>query len=304
MGRRFKALIGVGAVTLALVSASLAWAAVAGPPTKVLGGRGSQMLPAATPGGSFLSWTLIRSGQVDAFLRPAGQPKIQLNRRGLGWNGNISGTEAIYQQVVRNRSNIYIYDTGTQTRHAPPGVNTSAWEFYPRIDVNHVLFGRSGRNHSWRVLLADTSGPSTTLLEKHTGRPVRQLLPGGVAGDWATWARYSPRTHHGTVVLYQISTHHAGPLAVPRGKAQYASTVDHVGDLFYVRSNIASCGRGVVIREAINGGSDVRLARIPRGYDIGVMNAVDEGPGDGVTVYFDRVNCNSGFYDSYKIVVS
>ncbi len=63
MGRRFKALIGVGAVTLALVSASLAWAVVAGP-TKVLGGRGSQMLPAATPGGSFLSWTLIRSGQV------------------------------------------------------------------------------------------------------------------------------------------------------------------------------------------------------------------------------------------------
>ena len=172
MGRWFKALIGVGAVTLALVSASLAWAVVAGP-TKVLGGRGSQMLPAATPGGSFLSWTLIRHGQVDAFLRPAGQPKIQLNRRGLGWNGNISGTEAIYQQVVHDQSNIYIYDTGTQSRHAPPGVNTTGWEFYPRIDGTNVLFGRSGRHHSWRVLLADTSGPSTTLLEKHTGRPVR-----------------------------------------------------------------------------------------------------------------------------------
>ncbi len=303
MGRRFKALIGVGAVTLALVSASLAWAVVAGP-TKVLGGRGSQMLPAATPGGSFLSWTLIRSGQVDAFLRPAGQPKIQLNRRGLGWNGNISGTEAIYQQVVRNQSNIYIYDTGTQTRHAPPGVNTTGWEFYPRIDGTNVLFGRSGRHHSWRVLLADTSVPTTTLLEKHTGTPVRQLLPGGVAGDWATWSRYSPRTHHGTVVRYQISTQHAGPLAVPRGKVQYAPTVDHAGDVFYVRSNVGLCGSGVAIREAINGGSDVRLARIPRGYDIGVMNAVDEGPGDGVTVYFDRYNCNSGFYDSYKIVVN
>ena len=303
MGRRFKALIGVGAVTLALVSASLAWATVIGP-TKVLGGRGSQMLPAATPGGSFLSWTLVRSGQVDAFLRPAGQPKIQLNRRGLGWNGNISGSEAIYQQVVHNQSNIYIYDTGTQTRHAPPGVNTDGWEFYPRIDGNNVLFGRSGRNHSWRVLLADTSGPSTTLLEKHTGRPVRQLLPGGVAGDWATWARYAPRTHHGTVVRYQISTQQAGALVVPRGKVQYASTVDQAGDLFYVRSNIGTCGRGVVIREAINGGSDVSLAKIPRGYDIGVMNAVDEGPGDGVTVYFDRLNCNSGFYDSYKIVVN
>ena len=48
MSRHFKALIGVGAVTLALVSASLAWAVVARP-TKVLGGRGSQMLPAATP---------------------------------------------------------------------------------------------------------------------------------------------------------------------------------------------------------------------------------------------------------------
>src|SRR6476646_7855937 len=133
-----------------------------------------------------------------------GRPKIQLNRRGLGWNGNISGTEAIYQQVVHDQSNIYIYDTGTQSRHAPPGVNTTGWEFYPRIDGTNVLFGRSGRHHSWRVLLADTSGPSTTLLEKHTGRPVRQLLPGGVAGDWATWSRYSPRTHHCTVVRYQI----------------------------------------------------------------------------------------------------
>jgi hypothetical protein len=221
-----------------------------------------------------------------------------------GWNGNISGTEAIYQQVVHNQSNIYIYDTGTQTRHAPPGVNTDSWEFYPRIDGNNVLFGRSGRNHSWRVLLADTGGPTTTLLEKHTGRPVRQLLPGGVAGDWATWARYSPRTHHGTVVLYQISTKHADALVVPRRKVQYSPTIDHAGDLFYVRSNIGTCGRGVVIREAINGDSDVPLAKISRGYDIGVMNAVDEGPGDGVTVYFDRLNCNSGFYDSYKIAVN
>ena len=301
MGRRLKALIGAGAVTLVLVSASLAWATVTGP-TKVLGGRGSQMLPAATPGGGFLSWTRIRSGQVDAFLRPAGQPKIQLNRRGLGWNGNISGTEAIYQQVVHNQSDIYIYDTGTQTRHAPPGVNTPRWEFYPRIDGNNLLFGRIGRHHSWRVLLDDTSGPTITLLEKHTGRPVRQLLPGGVAGDWATWARFTPRTHHGTVVLYQISTHQTGALVVPRGKVQYAPTVDHAGDLFYARSNIGTCGRGVVIREAINGGSDVPLAKIPRGYDINVMNAVDEGP--GVTVYFDRYNCNSGFYDSYKIVVN
>jgi len=305
MGRQFKALIGVGAVTLALVSASLAWAAVAAAPVKVLGGRGSQMLPAATPGGGVLSWTLIRSGQVDAFLRSAGGPKIQLNRRGLGWNGNISGTEAIYQQVVRNQSNIYIYDTGTQTRHQPPGVNTAGWEFYPRIDANNVLFGRSGRNHSWRVLLADTSGLTTTLLEKHTGRPVRQLTPGGVAGDWATWARYAPRTHHGTVVLYQISTQLASVLAVPRGKVQYASTVDHAGDLFYVRSGAGTCGRGVTIREAISGGGgDVPLARIPRGYDIGVMNVVDEGPGDGVTIYFDRVNCSSGFYDSYKVAVN
>ena len=45
----------------------------------------------------------------------------------------------------------------------------------------------------------------------------------------------------------------------------------------------------MVIREAINAGSDVPLAKVPRGYDIGVMNAVDEGPGDGVTVYFDRL---------------
>jgi hypothetical protein len=151
--------------------------------------------------------------------------------------------------------------------------------------------------------LADTSGPTTTQLEAHR-HAWCSAAPGGVAGDWATWARYARRPHHASVVRHQISTQQAGALAVPRGKVQYASTVDHAGDLFYVRSNIGTCGRGVVIRESINGGSDVSLARIPRSYDIGVMNAVDEGPGDGVTVYFDRLNCNSGFYDSYKIVVN
>src|SRR5437899_10538328 len=99
-----------------------------------------------------------------------------------------------------------------------------------------------------------------------------------------------------------ISTHQPGALVIPICTVQNAPTIDHAGDLFYVRTNAGVCGGSVVIREAINGGSDVPLARIPRGYDIGVMNAVDEGP--GVTVYFDRLNCNSGFYDSYKIVVN
>jgi hypothetical protein len=90
---------------------------------------------------------------------------------------------------------------------------------------------------------------------------------------------------------------------VPRGKVQYAPTVDHAGDLFYARSNIGVCGgRMWSSARRSTAAATCPLAKIPRGYDIGVMNAVDEGA--GVTVYFDRLNCNSGFYDSYKIVVN
>jgi hypothetical protein len=105
------------------------------------------------------------------------------------------------------------------------------------------------------------------------------------------------------VVLYQISTHHTDALIPPTNKLQYAPAVNPNGDLFYVRSNVGSCGRSVVIREAQNGGADIPLTAIPRGYDVGSMVAVDEGGGT-TTVYFDRVNCSTGFYDSYKIVTS
>jgi len=303
MGRRFTTLIGAGAVTLALTATSLALAGTATAPVKILGGRGSQELPAGAPGNAYLSWTQFRAGHVNAYLRPLGQPKILLNRRGYGWNGNISDTEASYQQVVRNNSNIWIYDINAQTRHAVPGVNTTAWEWAPHLDANNLLYGRIGNNNSWKILLTDTSGSPTTTLDKHSGKPVRQLFVGGIAGNWATWARYTPRTQHGTVVRYDIGAGTTQALPVPRGKVQYASTVDAAGDIFYVRSSNTTCGRGVNIREAPIGGGDLRLAPIPRGYDIQAMDAVDEGPGDGVTIYFDRRNCNSGFYDSYSIHV-
>src|SRR5204863_7258847 len=84
MGRRFTTLIGVGAVALTLTAASLALAGTATAPVKILGGRGSQELPAGAPGNAYLSWTQFRAGHINAYLRPLGQTKILLNRRGYG----------------------------------------------------------------------------------------------------------------------------------------------------------------------------------------------------------------------------
>jgi hypothetical protein len=303
--RRRRLTAGLAVATCAAVTASVAWGAVVVTgPTKFIGGKGNQILPAAKATGTWKSWSNSRPGQpgvFDAFVRNGSHAKIKLNRQGQGYNGNFSGPDAIYQQIARNNSNIYIYDTTTGTRHAPPGVNTSGWEFYPRIDGNNVLFGRSGRT-SFKVLLDDTTVGTPVVLESHTGKPIRQELPGGVDGDWVTWARYTPRTGHGTVVLYQISTQMTTPLAVPTGKVQYAPAVNNAGDLFYVRATAGACGRGVNIRMLPNGaGTDIKLAVIPRGYDIGVMNAVDDA--SGTSVYFDRVNCSTGFWDTYQLTI-
>ena len=95
----------------------------------------------------------------------------------------------------------------------------------------------------------------------------------------------------------------ARPLRPPSGKAHYASSVNSQGDLFYVRATAGACGRRVNLRERSIGGTDTAIARLRRGYDIGATSATDEG-GGVTTVYFDRVNCSTGRWDIYKIVVS
>jgi|tagenome__1003787_1003787.scaffolds.fasta_scaffold20990011_18 hypothetical protein len=298
-----------GLVVVGLVCVATAWAALL-TPTNVIGGRGNQILPAATPGATYLAFSNSRPGHpdlYDAYVKQPGQAKVKVNLTGVAYVGNISGTTLAYSQhrIGRN-SNIRLYDLLTHQSSGPAGVNTSRWEFAPLLSGDWIAFGRgnfSVHPAAYRVILRNQTTTETRVLDVHSGRPLRYLVPGGMNGDWLSWDRLTPSKGTGTSVRYQISTDQTFVLRPPPGKAHYASSANSQGDLFYARATANTCGREVNLREHTTAGTDTALARLPRGYDIGATSATDEG-GGVTTVYFDRVNCATKRWDIYKIIVS
>jgi hypothetical protein len=306
--RRVRVGLGV-AVFAALSTASLAWATLL-TPTLVIGGAGDQAIPSAAPGGAYIAYASNSAGHpnhYDVYVRPAGQSSQKVNPTGSGFAGGIDGNTLIFQHIVNGQSDLNLYDLTTTVISIPSGVNTPNWEWRPSLSGPWTLFGRrnfSVRPSADRIILRNSSGSDTRVLQEQVGTPDRTLSPGQVSGDFATWDRYTPSTGIGSVVRYQISTGIKFVLPVPAGKVQYDSSTNPAGDIFYVRSGTA-CGKQVVIRENVPGVSDVALAVIPvAGHDIDRTYAVDEG-GGVTSLYFDTFSCVTGKGgDIYKLTVS
>jgi hypothetical protein len=213
----------------------------------------------------------------------------------------------VYQQISSSgQSNLKLYNLSSPAITTPLGVNTLNYEWQPTISGNWILFGRANLNArpvSDHIVLHNQVAADNRVLDQQVGSPDRLLSPGQVNGDFATWDRYTYATHTGNVFRYQISDLTTFKVPLPTGKIQYASSTDPTGDIFYVRSG-NGCGKQVVIRENVNGGSDMALAAMPAGFDIVRTFAVDEG-GGVTSLYFDRFSCaTGGGYDIYKLTVS
>src|SRR3954447_24994177 len=209
--RHWRPVISVAIVAVTLTVVSMAWATLL-TPTKVIGGKGNQILPVATPGATFVAFSSSRPGHpdiYDAYLKPAGQRKIKVNQNGQAFTGGISGQTLIYQHFRSGQSNIQEFDMVTHQHSAPGGVNTPAWEWAPYISGDWVMFGRinlRARPDAYRVILRNELTSETRVLQAHTGAPQKSLTPGGLDGDWLSWDRFTPRTHNSAIVRYQIST--------------------------------------------------------------------------------------------------
>jgi hypothetical protein len=304
--RRSAVLVGMGLGALSV--ASMAFAAVTGP-SLVVGGRGNQIIPSATPGAAFVAFAASRPGhpnQYDAYLRPAGMPRIKINGKGEAFPGGFSGSTLIYQHVRNGQSDLAEIDTGTLVHSLPAGVNTRAWEWGPTISGDWILFGRIGRRNppARRIVLHNETTTQTRVLAIYKGRPPVVLFPGQVNGDWATWDRFIPNGGDDSVFRYRISTRQTVQLPTPLRSAQGPASVDSVGDVFYVRHRRGTCGVRTSIHEHTIAGSDVRLISIPAGSAVGSIYAVDEGGGT-VTVYYDQGHCTGrANWNIYKIVIT
>jgi Tol biopolymer transport system component len=271
-------------------------------PQQVTSSSGRQAIPAAAPGGAYLAYAQSRpthKNVYDVYVKPAGQPRIKVNHRGVGWPGAFDGNTFIYQQAYRGQSDIHLFDLTTHQRSIPSGVNTNRWEWQPSMSNGWILYGQiwGSRPDNDRIILWNSTMSDRRILAHQIGKPDARLWPGQVNGDYATWTRWGRRLN---IFRYQITTDTTIKIPRPSDRPQYAASVSSDGTVFYVRSRNA-CGARVFLREYDPQTlTDTALAALPPGYDVNVTYTVDEGGGEH-TIYFDRFRCKTGASHIFKI---
>ena len=303
---RWRVGAAAGGFVVGLVCVEMAWATSL-TPQPVVTAKGRQFEPAATPAGANVAYDQSRPGhptQFDVYVKPTGLARYKVNKRGQAEAGGIDGTTLIYQSIRNGQSNLRLFDLVSHVRSTPAGVNTRKWEYRASISGDWILFGRAWGSHptNYQVVLHNTNTTAETrILAELINRRHSQLDAGQVNGDFATWDQVNFHTSSTNVFLYQISKRAKRKIPEPSGKLQYYPAVTPTGNVFYVRSG-RGCGHHVVLRE-YSSVTDTQLAKMPSGYDVFKMFAVDEG--SGVTsLYFDRYQCSTAKSHIYKLTVS
>jgi hypothetical protein len=276
-------------VLLALLGANAPDVGAANP-TLLLGGpHAGEFQPAR--GDGFLAWqqnTEKTPGHYDVFARPLeGGTRLKINAPGTnGANGDIDGSQLVYQQFDGGRSDLKLFDLTDHVRSTPPqGVNTDQWEYWPSMSGDWLLFARLYGNHVRKIFLFDLTTEASRLVGKVRG-PDAFLAPGQVNGDYAVWSTCRSSTQC-DVVRYHIPDR-AKQVIPNSGLRQHAPSVTPDGTVYYVRSR--GCGKNVKIVRLPIGGEPSVIWGLPSGDDVGSTKAyVDQ---QGVTTfYYDHFTC-------------
>jgi hypothetical protein len=284
-----------------------AWAARSQLPQRpVLTTRLDEQNPAA--GGGYIAWSRnsrARRRHFDAYVRQGRGRTIRLNARGTqGWIGGISGTTLVYQQAVRNRSDLKLFDLARRTRsNPPPGFNTRSWEWHPTVSGEWILFARSSEDADYMILRSLATGRQLVLDTLTDTSGDAQLEPGQVNGNFAVWTKCVSRTEC-IVFRYGLAQGTKTGFEAPRGKLHYGASVTAAGTVYLARSG-RSCGNRVELWRYPLDGPPSLLLRFRRGQDFRFSYAVTlpQQRETAVTeVYYDRVRCARKSWDIYKVV--
>ena len=293
---------------LVLLATSLADAT----PTEVMvrATNAPEHAPAADDG--YVAWVQWTGREWNAFAKPDGETQFQVDRPGWhAWMGGIDGTTLVYQEFRpavstwlddgTGGSDLKLFELAGRTRRNPPaGVNTDAWEFWPSIDGDWLLFGRITRRVTKVILFNMADRTSRTLWKQTTDGLSFYPSPGEVNGNYASFDACDPRGTNCNVYRYDIA---AGTrMKVPNPAAwQFAPSISSDGTMYFWRSETSCPYRTKLVRHPLFGDEEV-LVTLPlqfSAYD----TYVSEGADGGLEVFYDRYDaCGGGRSgDVYKV---
>jgi Tol biopolymer transport system component len=213
--------------------------------------------------------------------------------------GGIDGSLLAFQEARfdKGRSSIFLYNMEFDTRSNPgPKVNSKAWEYWPTVSGDWLLFFRTNaKDTRRRAFLYNTTTQERRLLDLSKGKA--RLLGGGqVNGDWAAWMKCGKTCN---VFRYDIMGDAKEKVPNPGAKYQYGAAVDPDGTVYYGRSG-PHCGQHVKIWKYPVGGSPVRLLVFPKRHDFGRAFVYRTGSENHYS--FDYTRCRDQSSDIYEIV--
>jgi len=271
--------------------------------TGVLTGSGDTWDPSAgidaSTGDAVLAWTQYRRGLPSAFLRINGDPRVKLNRRGIGWawSVDVRTQTASYQQARYGNSDIKRYDWASGLRSNPgAGVNTRRWEYEPGLSGQWLVFARLNRAAApdvRRIVLYSLVTKQSTVLDEFRGSAaIGTLGSPEINGDWVTWTSMSGRYTRSSVHRYQISTGKSYRIRHPAGSLDYLSSIGPNGTVYFLRSR-PGCGNHVMFESYTIGAVLSPLGSMPAGRDAGdEMFAVPQAD-RSTSLYFDSYKCTA-----------
>lgn len=270
-------------------------------PLPVKASARNEVTPAA--GSGFLTWAKSRRGHLhvyDVWGQQDGQPPFRINAlKTSGFGGGIDGTTLVYQQVRNYDSNLRFFDLVNRRRtNAPPGINTSRWEWGPTMSGGWLLFFRGVYRGPQQAILHNLTTGEQRVLDTKPGKR-GGLLAGQVNGNFAVWSK-CPGDNACDVYRYDIAAQTRVAMA-RNGRLLYAPSVTASGATYYVRGE-TTCGGAELVKTTLDGTTFV-LAETGSARDISSTYAVGLSPteGPGVRIYFESRKCAGDRTDIYSV---
>lgn len=257
---------------------------------------------------AYTSNSIAHPDHWDAFARDrASGVRTKMNAaRTMGFTGGFDpGTNVgIYQEINGPTSTIYFFDLDTDIRSKVPGINTTKWEWGPRISSTYISFVRNERVNGrdfFRIYLYDRLARTRHAVAKYRIDRI-DLLNGSVGDRYATWSFCDGLSCY--VVVYDTLDGSTTVLDAPKNRPQYGSVIDEAsGMLYFLRSGFG-CGVTVGMwQQPVDGSSaPTKIAVLPDGVDADEMSLALNPDTLATDLLFSRAPCRrNGDVDIWSV---